>query len=130
VSETVPLHAPFAGTVVAVWHDRHDSVTVGQVLVVIEAMKMEHEIAAEVDGTVRSVEVAVGDTVDEGQLLAEIAPGSAAAGPAPAKPHEQAASRDDLAAVKARHDQTLDAARPDAVAKRREQGRRTARENL
>jgi acetyl-CoA carboxylase carboxyltransferase component len=41
-----------------------------------------------------------------------------------------AASRDDLEAVNARHDLTLDAARPDAVAKRHEQGRRTARENL
>ena len=39
-------------------------------------------------------------------------------------------ARDDLDAVRARHDQTLDAARPDAVAKRRDQGRRTARENL
>jgi acetyl-CoA carboxylase carboxyltransferase component len=130
VSESVPLHAPFAGTVVAVWHDRHDSVTAGQVLVVIEAMKMEHEIAAEVDGTVRSVEVAVGDTVDDGQLLAVIAPGKNKDGGAPARQPEHSAARDDLAAVKARHDQTLDAARPDAVAKRREQGRRTARENL
>ena len=83
MSESVPLHAPFAGTVVAVWHDRHDSVTAGQVLVVIEAMKMEHEIAAEVDGTVRSVEVAVGDTVDDGQLLAVIAPGKNKDGGAP-----------------------------------------------
>ncbi len=130
MSESVPLHAPFAGTVVAVWHDGHDSVTAGQVLVVIEAMKMEHEIAAEVDGTVRSVEVAVGDTVDEGQLLAVIAPGEKTDGAAPRHQPEQSTARDDLAAVKARHDQTLDAARPDAVAKRREQGRRTARENL
>jgi acetyl-CoA carboxylase carboxyltransferase component len=130
VSESVPLHAPFAGTVVAVWHAGHGSVTAGQVLVVIEAMKMEHEIAAEVDGTVRSVEVAVGETVDEGQLLAVIAPGEKTDGEAPRHQPEKSTARDDLAAVKARHDQTLDAARPDAVAKRREQGRRTARENL
>ncbi len=130
MSESVPLHAPFAGTVVAVWHDGHDSVTAGQVLVVIEAMKMEHEIAAEVDGTVRSVDVAVGETVDEGQLLAVIAPGEKTDGEAPRHQSEQSTARDDLAGVRARHDQTLDAARPDAVAKRREQGRRTARENL
>ncbi len=40
------------------------------------------------------------------------------------------AARDDLDAVSRRHTQTLDAARPDAVARRREQGRRTARGNL
>ena len=108
MSESVPLHAPFAGTVVAVWHERHDSVTAGQALMVIEAMKMEHEIAAEVDGTVRSVEVAVGDTVDDGQLLAVIAPGKrhGRGGADHANPNNPTA-RDDLAAVKARHDQTL-----------------------
>ncbi len=125
------MRAPFAGTVVAIRRDRDDPVTAGEPLVVLEAMKMEHEIAAEVDGTIRSVEVSVGDTVDEGQLLAVVAPGTANAGPRAREPSARTqAARDDLAAVKARHDQTLDAARPGAVAKRREQGRRTARENL
>jgi acetyl-CoA carboxylase carboxyltransferase component len=129
VSESVPLHAPFAGTVVAVRRDRDDSVTAGEPLVVLEAMKMEHEIAAGASGVVNSLEVTVGDTVEEGQLLAVLTPGEQTA---EANPPERAApeNRDDLAAVKARHDQTLDAARPDAVTKRREQGRRTARENL
>ena len=66
--------APFAGTVVAVWHDDQDSVMAGQALVVLEAMKMEHEVVAEVDGTVRSLEVAVGDTVEPGQRLAILEP--------------------------------------------------------
>ena len=129
MSESVPLHAPFAGTVVAVRRDRDDSVTAGEPLVVLEAMKMEHEIAAGASGVVSSLEVTVGDTVEEGQLLAVLTPGEQTA---EANPPERAAPEngDDLAAVKARHDQTLDAARPDAVAKRREQGRRTARENL
>ncbi len=51
-----------------------DPVSAGQTLVVLEAMKMEHEIAAGVDGTVQSVDVAVGDTVEEGQRLALVAP--------------------------------------------------------
>ncbi len=129
MSESVPLHAPFAGTVVAVRRDRDDSVTAGEPLVVLEAMKMEHEIAAGASGVVSSLEVTVGDTVEEGQLLAVLTPGEQTA---EANPPERAAPEngDDLAVVKARHDQTLDAARPDAVAKRREQGRRTARENL
>ena len=95
-------------------------------------MKMEHEIAADVDGVVRSVEVAVGDTVDEGQLLAVLGPGERASGSRAQSDTSAGAGgpRDDLDAVRARHAQTLDAARPEAVAKRHEQGRRTARENL
>ena len=125
------MRAPFAGTVVAIRRGRDDPVTAGEPLVVLEAMKMEHEIAAEVDGTIRSVEVSVGDTVDEGQLLAVVAPGTANAGPRVREPSARTqAARDDLAAVIARHDQTLDAARPDAVAKRHKQNKRTARENL
>jgi acetyl-CoA carboxylase carboxyltransferase component len=130
----VTLVAPFAGTVVSVWHGRHDSVKAGQAVVVLEAMKMEHEVVAEIDGDVLSVEVAVGDTVQAGQPLAVVAP--AADGTAGNhemrdgdEPHEKT-QRTDLDAVRARHAQTLDAARPDAVAKRRDLGRRTARENL
>ncbi|HTP20356.1 MAG TPA: carboxyl transferase domain-containing protein [Solirubrobacteraceae bacterium] len=127
MSENVPVLAPFAGTVVAVWRAHDDPVSAGQALVVLEAMKMEHEVLSEIDGTVRSVDVAVGDMVEPGQRLAVLAP---AATTAPNREPAPTASRDDLDAVKARHEQTLDAARPDAVAKRREQGRRTARENV
>jgi acetyl-CoA carboxylase carboxyltransferase component len=126
----LPLHAPFAGTVIAIAREPGDPITAHEALVVLEAMKMEHEIPAAVDGVVRSLEVAVGDTVDEGQLIAILAPGQAS--PNAEKPEDTAtpASRDDLDAVRSRHEQTLDAARPDAIARRREQGRRTARENL
>jgi acetyl-CoA carboxylase carboxyltransferase component len=126
----LPVHAPFAGTVIAIARTTDDRIAAGEPLVVLEAMKMEHEIPAGVDGVVQSLAVAVGDTVAEGQLLAVLAPGR----PRPNldRPNDTAppASRDDLAAVRRRHDLTLDAARPGAVAKRREQNRRTARENL
>ena len=126
----IHLHAPFAGTVVAIVRNADDRITAGEALLVLEAMKMEHEIPAEIDGLVRSLEVAVGQTVDEGQLLAVLEPG--ATQPAAEAPDDTALapSRDDLRAVRARHDLTLDAARPDAVARRHEQNRRTARENL
>jgi acetyl-CoA carboxylase carboxyltransferase component len=133
VSEDVRLHAPFAGTVVAVTRDPDDPVTAGEPLVVLEAMKMEHEVAAGMSGVVSSLEVSVGDTVEEGQLLAVLTPEKQPGEqPAGSEPPERAApeARDDLAAVIARHDQTLDAARPEAVAKRHDTGRRTARENL
>jgi acetyl-CoA carboxylase carboxyltransferase component len=127
----MPVLAPFAGTVVAVCHDRQASVSAGQPLVVLEAMKMEHEVVAEVDGTVQRVDVAVGDTVEPGQRLAVVAPAGDGAAERPKNGRrEEDSARDDLDAVLARHEQTLDEARPDAIAKRHDQGRRTARENL
>jgi acetyl-CoA carboxylase carboxyltransferase component len=129
VSEELPVLAPFAGTVVAVCHDRQASVRAGQPLVVLEAMKMEHEVVAEIDGTVQRVEVAVGDAVESGQRLAVLEPAGKEA-PAPSQPRDADEPGDELESVRARHEQTLDHARPDAIAKRHDQGRRTARENL
>jgi hypothetical protein len=118
------LVAPFAGTVVAVAGDR---VSAGGPVVVIEAMKMEHEVVAESDATIARLAVGVGDTVTEGQPLAVLAP---ADGPAPTPPGSHPDERDDLRQVHERHDIGLDHRRPDAVAKRHAAGRRTARENL
>src|SRR5579884_2733150 len=127
----MPVLAPFAGTVVAVWHERHASVSAGQPLVVLEAMKMEHEVLAEGDGILQAVEVVVGDTVEQGQRLAVLQRADdAAATLSPPRPEHLHEPSDELETVRARHAQTLDAARPDAVAKRHKQGRRTARENL
>jgi len=49
------LTAPFAGTVIAIAHGPQEPVLAGTALIVLEAMKMEHEVVAEVSGTVRSV---------------------------------------------------------------------------
>ncbi len=134
MSPETTLVAPFAGTVVSVPHGPRQTVRAGAAVAVIEAMKMEHEVVAEQDATVTDVHVAVGETVAEGQPLVVLEPAhpsgattSEAAGPA-----DVAASgpREDLQAVRDRHAVGLDAARPAAVAKRRERGRRTARENL
>ncbi len=125
------VKAPFAATVIAVAHGPEEQVGAGEALVVLEAMKMEHEIVAEAAGVVRRVEVTVGQTVEEGQLLAVMDAGAAA----PALDRDGGTpdlseSRPDLDAVIERHALGLDPARPEAVAKRREQVRRTARENL
>jgi acetyl-CoA carboxylase carboxyltransferase component len=120
--------APFTATVIAVARPR-ERVAAGEVLVVLEAMKMEHEVLAERGGVVERVEVAVGETVEEGQLLAVLEPGAAGDGQAPAPPPPEG-PRQDLQAVIDRHALTRDEARPDAVQTRHGQGRRTARENL
>ncbi|WP_439032041.1 acetyl/propionyl/methylcrotonyl-CoA carboxylase subunit alpha [Gordonia terrae] len=75
------ITSPMPGTVVAVSSATGDQVSAGQPVVVVEAMKMEHSLAAPVDGTV-DISVAVGDKVDAGQTLAVVTadgdePGSA-----------------------------------------------------
>ena len=130
VSAQTTLVAPFAGTVVAVPTPVNQTVSAGTTVAVIEAMKMEHEVIAEHDATVTDVRVAVGETVAEGQPLVVLAAGGSPAVSARPEPPTPAGPRDDLQAVRDRHAVGLDAARPDAVAKRHDQGRRTARENL
>jgi acetyl-CoA carboxylase carboxyltransferase component len=94
-------------------------------------MKMEHVVASACGGTVREVVVAPGDTVFEGDPLAFVA---AAGGTRTARAAGGAvdldAVRADLREVDERHGAGLDAARPDAVARRRKTGQRTARENV
>ncbi len=126
--------APFAGVVVAVEHVPGGSVPAGGAVVVLEAMKMEHEILAEAGGVVSRVEVAVGDSVQEGELLLVLTPGDTATrdttGGASSGARDPDAVRADLAAVRERHALGLDAARPEAVERRRARNRHTARENL
>jgi propionyl-CoA carboxylase alpha chain len=66
--------APVPGTVVAVAAVAGAKVGPGDLLVVLEAMKMEHRILAGSAGLVRRVLVAAGDRVDAHQLLVEIEP--------------------------------------------------------
>jgi len=132
-SADLAIKAPFAGVVVSIARQADELVGAGAAVIVLEAMKMEHEVLAQSGGIVRSVEVAVGDSVEEGQVLVRLAQagieGSSPDGAGERSP-EAATERGDLHEVQDRHALTLDAARPDAVARRHEAGRRTARENL
>lgn len=60
---------PLPGTVISVNVKEGDTVTAGQTLVVLEAMKMENNIDAERGGVVKSVAVQAGATVMEGDVL-------------------------------------------------------------
>jgi len=66
------LLAPMPGKVIRVDAAPGDQVTAGQPLLVLEAMKMEHEIVAPAAGTLSALPVNVGDQVDAGALLAAI----------------------------------------------------------
>ncbi len=67
------VRSPMPGRVVRVLVAEGDAVERGAPVVVVEAMKMETELAAERTGVVRRVRVAPGDTVESGATLLEIA---------------------------------------------------------
>ncbi|MEQ9629736.1 MAG: carboxyl transferase domain-containing protein [Roseitalea porphyridii] len=128
---TVPVPAPMQGTVVTLQVAEGDEVYVGKVLMIMEAMKMQHEIAAEASGTVRQLAVAEGDTVFEGDPLAFLEAGDVA------RPDDAGGDeidldhiRPDLADVLDRQANLLDPRRPEAVERRRRTNQRTARENI
>lgn len=61
--------APMAGKIVSVKVKQGDSVKLGDVLCILEAMKMENEITAPKTGTVQSVNISEGMGVSEGDIL-------------------------------------------------------------
>ncbi|MDP6872001.1 MAG: biotin carboxylase N-terminal domain-containing protein [Alphaproteobacteria bacterium] len=63
------LMAPMPGNVTATHVAEGDQVELGQLLLILEAMKMEHRITAPIAGTVKQLRVAVGDQVDNDELL-------------------------------------------------------------
>ena len=70
------IRAPMDGAVIEVCAKAGDAVKRGQVLVIMEAMKMEHSLKADCDGTVESADLAVGSQVKRQQLLVSIKPDS------------------------------------------------------
>jgi acetyl-CoA carboxylase carboxyltransferase component len=125
--------APLPGTVVTIAVTVGDTVRAGDELMVIESMKLEHVVTAELAGVVCSISAIVGQTVIPGEPLAEVAAARTAGEPADllaADRTDPPADAPALTEVRARHALGLDAARPDAVARRRRTGQRTARENV
>lgn len=125
------LNAPSAGVLVSLLAAPGDAVAQGQVIAVVEAMKMEFEVKASASGIVHSLAATPGDSLDEGAPLLFIEPAEVASQSA-----EQTSELDlehiraDLAEVIERHAIGLDERRAEAIAKRHAQGKRSARENL
>ncbi|HSP48180.1 MAG TPA: biotin/lipoyl-containing protein [Clostridiaceae bacterium] len=75
VKETAPaanderIESPMQGTIFAIKVSPGDRITRGQVVAVLDAMKMENDLVSPVDGTVSNVYLKVGDIVDSGALI-------------------------------------------------------------
>ncbi|WP_151637600.1 carboxyl transferase domain-containing protein [Noviherbaspirillum aerium] len=128
---TVAAAAPMQGSVVGIDVAEGAQVHAGQQIAVLEAMKMEHIVKAETSGIVRKIVAAKGDVLGHGQALLYLEPAEVdAAHHAGEDEADLDRLRPDLEEVRMRHAIGLDAQRPDAVARRRKTGQRTARENI
>ncbi|MFP5324495.1 MAG: carboxyl transferase domain-containing protein [Gammaproteobacteria bacterium] len=126
------MRSPMQAQVVECAVSAGDAVRAGDVLLIVEAMKMEHELRAPSDGVVIRLDCVAGDVVHEGDLLLWVAEGNAASSPTPAVGvvAAPAGERADLRRLRDRERYLADEARPQAVARRHAMGMRTARENI
>ena len=69
---SVKVNAPMPGKILSVKVDAGQAVKKGDVILLLEAMKMENEVVAPQDGTMASVNVATGSMVEAGDLLASL----------------------------------------------------------
>ncbi|MBN9625280.1 MAG: carbamoyl-phosphate synthase large subunit [Acidovorax sp. 65-7] len=124
--------APMPARLVQLSVAEGDVVAAGAELAVLEAMKMEHVLLAPHAGRVGALLAVAGGYVVQGQplLVLEAVDDAADVGVQGSAAHDPDHIRADLQRVIDRHAFTLDAARPEAIAKRHAQGGRTARENI
>ena len=127
----ITVESPLQGTAVGVSIVVGDTVRAGQTVVLLESMKMLHDVKVPSGGIVSEVHIVEGATVMPNQSLCVVEVIEAMEAHALVDDVvDLERVRPDLAEVVGRHDVGLDAARPDAVARRRKVGRRTARENV
>lgn len=67
--EEKAVKAPMAGTILSVKVNVGDQINVGDVLVVLEAMKLENEVKSQVAGTVAAINVSKGSAVKNGDII-------------------------------------------------------------
>ncbi len=131
MSRQVWVESPMQATVVAVPVAVGDRVRRGGILLVLDSMKMEHVVSATTDAEVTWVGVGAGQVVEAGEKLVELDEQ-----PIEAELVDEPGTVDldvlpgGLRSLQERLAVGLDEARPRAVQRRHDQGRRTARENL
>jgi acetyl-CoA carboxylase carboxyltransferase component len=133
------FHSPLQGQLVQWMVQPGAVVRAGDVLVILEAMKMEHELRATHAARIREIYFAPGESVSEGDLLSNwellVQDVIGLDGDLPTNLADEVSAatlavRPDLQKLQNRLALTLDSSRPQAVAKRHALGMRTARENI
>jgi acetyl-CoA carboxylase carboxyltransferase component len=129
---TQEIRSPMAATVVEFAVSAGQAVRAGELLAIVEAMKMEHELRAPADARVLALLARPGEPVGEGDGLVRLGPlERPVVCTAPDHPATVAtALRADLHELFDREALLHDAARPEAVERRHAAGQRTARENV
>ena len=130
-SGNVAVEVPMRGSVINIDVTEGSEVEQGQVVALIEAMKMHHEVIAPASGIVTRVFCAAGDVIDVTNVICWLKPSSEAnTQNFDSDEMDVLRERSDLTEVWDRHSLGIDDNRPLAVAKRRKIGSRTARENI
>ena len=128
---SVGVGSPIQGTLTSIDVAVGDAVRAGQQVAIVEAMKMEHVIAADRDGIVRAVTMSTGDVVREGYPLVFIEEAEVSGDRVEASSAiDPDFIRPDLQENLDRHAFTLDENRPEVVAKRHALGYRMVRESI
>jgi len=66
------VYAQIPGTIIKLLREEGDSVKMGDVIMIIEAMKMENEIVSPMDGVIKKIHVTTSQKVNKGDILFEI----------------------------------------------------------
>jgi len=129
--KTYQIHAPMQAVVHSINVAVGDIVQSGQEVAVLEAMKMQHGLLAPASGTIAEILFVVGEVVEEGAAVLVLHGGHKTGAQTITRNETDPDNiRPDLAELQARLARTLDANRPEKVARRHEKGHRTARENV
>lgn len=128
---TEAIRSPMQGQLNDILVAEGDAVSLGEVLAIVEAMKMEHEIKAPTAGIVHSFALNKNDIVTGEQAILFIEPTDTETSEQHAeKTIDPDYIRPDLAELYQREHLTQDAARPEKIAKRHSRGMLSARENI
>ncbi len=128
---SVALTAALQATVGSIDVQEGDLVRAGQAVAILEAMKMEHVVAAEIGGRVARITAAKGEVLLKGQPILFVIPEEVESHAGDAEEEvDLDFIRPDLAETLERWRITRDEARPEAVARRRSRNQRTVRENI
>jgi acetyl-CoA carboxylase carboxyltransferase component/biotin carboxyl carrier protein len=130
LTEGTIVRAPMRGKVTSIQVSAGDYVRQGQPIMVIEAMKMEHSVVAEVSGSVTQVLASAGDTVSSGAPLLVLSLDAQVSSVGPVQEADTDESSEHFDVLQRHQAALLDQTRPEAIERQRARGALTARERI